>query len=226
MPQYLIAFIWLAPPRAVGNGNCIKTYRAPPRRETNRYATASAHYAVRTTGQRQRMAQETCVAAAFACALYTRQVDGSPRRRTPLVIRARMALPWLIIDAATMWQLLINTHAGRMAQTRCAVTIGKEARGERWEGRGGRDVAEERNDSFAAEVCVQVQCDIPVAEMTVMNCINGWGTFSRNRAEGREVFTLDCRSTIKKQWRNKKFWNRPELNREFTEENTNWWSFT
>lgn len=143
--------------------------------------------------------------AEFACALYTRQVDGSPRRRTLLVIRTRMALQRLIIDAANMWQLLINTHAGRVAQTRWAVTIGRKARGERWEGWGGRDTGEEGNDRLAVEVRVQLECDIPVAEMMVTNCVNSWGTFTRNQAEGRVPFCPDCRPTIKKQCRNEKW---------------------
>lgn len=85
----------------------------------------------------------TCTRDACICMWATRvwQVDGSPRRWTPPVIRTQMALQWLIIDAANMWQLLINTHAGRIAQTRTALTIRwKPKRGERWEGKRGREV--------------------------------------------------------------------------------------
>lgn len=58
-----------------------------------------------------------------------------------------------------------------MAQARCALTIGRKAGG--WKVRrkgGGGGTGYDGND--AAEVCVQVGCDVPVAEMTVMNGIN------------------------------------------------------
>lgn len=51
---------------------------------------------------------------------------------------------------------------------------------------------------FAAEVCVRAECVIPVAEMTVMNGLNRRRTFQGTGAEGREVFTLDWRSSKKK----------------------------
>lgn len=41
----------------------------------------------------------------------------------------------------------------------------------------------EENYMFAAKVCAHVQCDILVAEMTVMNCLNNVRTFQVKELE-------------------------------------------
>lgn len=44
---------------------------------------------------------------------------------------------------------------------------------------------------FPAKVCAHVQCDILVAEMTVMNCLNNVRTFQVKELE-EERYLLPC----------------------------------
>ena len=151
---------------------------------------------------RRRDEASTCMAddahaAAFACAPYMWQVDGSPWRRTPPVIRTQMALQWLIIDAANMWQLLINTHAGWMLQKRTALMIHLKPRGGKVRRRERKGRGEE-NDTLAAKVCppytIWHLCGV---RMTGMNCLNNAGASQVKERDGEERYSARVSSYCK-----------------------------
>ncbi len=160
-----MALIRRAPPLAVKISDCIRMYWPLSLLKMSHYSIFLLHHLI----MRRRDVALTCMEddahmPAFACALYMWQVDGSPLWQTPPVIRTQMALQWLIIDAANMWQVLINTHAGWIAQTRTALTIHWKLRGVRRQERkrrGGR--GEEENCMLAAKVHPHTQYDIAVA---------------------------------------------------------------
>ena len=159
----VIAVRRLVPPLAVKkkkkNQSLHENLLGPSLLEMSHYSivpTVSPHYVLRRCGR-------DMTVPAFACALYMWQVDGSPWLWTLPVIRTQMALQWLIIDAANMWQLLINTHASWMVETRTALMIHLKPRrgwgGGRWEGGRGRE-EKERNLTLEAKVCCHIQNDV------------------------------------------------------------------
>lgn len=136
--------------------------------ETGRYSTFLLYHLIIHCGD----VALTCVAhdghmPAFACAIYMWLVDGSPQWWTPPVIRTQMALQLLIIDAANMWQLLINTHARWIVQIGTILMI-------HWKPWGGGKVREREREEGRENITEEYG---HIGEMTVRNCFNNMGKY-------------------------------------------------
>lgn len=148
--------MWLALPLAVRISDYIKIYWTLSLLESSHYSIFLLyHLIMHCRDVALTWMAEEAHAPPFACVLYIRQLDGSPWRWTLLVIRTQMALQWLIIDAANMWQLLINTHAGWMVQTRTALTI-------HWGGKGEKAREDEKRRRRKLYIKSQSMCPYTV----------------------------------------------------------------
>lgn len=137
---YRIALIWPASPLGVKISDYIRICWTLSLLEMSHYCIFLLyHLIIRCSDGALTCMADDAHMPAFAFALYMWLVDGSPWLWTPPVIRSQMALQWLIIDAANMWQLLINIRAGWIVQTRTALMIHWKPRGERWEWARGRE---------------------------------------------------------------------------------------